>query len=1318
LNDGSGTIAIDDTQYLNNGILLPSDTLPIWEINLRSDTIWVGYGSKNYFLEFNGTNNYIDCGNQVNPRDKLTVMAWVRPDVVDINSQVILSKFENSKYQWKLGINSNAETEFVIYENQSSSTIAATGYLQKGKWNMVTGVYDGQNLAVYVNEVASYPFPSATFPIQDVDANIRVGNDPVNNYFFDGKIDEVRIWDRALTVQEISNIYNLQKDKYEDPCYEVISLSDGVSTRWTIKRSLSEASQMVELLFRKVFLTKFEILRKTDKAFTYVTYGGLSFDIKIFRSNEELDVDQGEILSFTATKRINTEVGEFEILMDNDPKKDYRTGDAIEIWWTTGSALSKVFSGEIDEVEEGQEEDRVLILRGKDWGKLLLEQKIPAGIEAPSSYPIATNVKTIILDIMEYSGLSSTIDVGPNDRLINVSYIYDYTATRTIDFVGESIFDCLLKLAEITQSDFYVDANKRLQFQPRGSRLSEVTLYGGGAGGTLNPDSIEDYFYDLKKDAIINSVKCYGSPTKPDPLDLDSTWTEGITSWSAADWTGTALSADTSKAKAGTTSVKLTGTGASGTITVGAEVDFGTNYDLTRKESFTNLKWANRIFCAGINPYLTDVIIYLKDEDGRGLQYKYKTRPELDKATDQIHFPEQEVPVGPFHETDGEWEEAQNVIYNVTRSDTLAIESPYIGSWAGGEYYTVGSTPWLIENDGNYIRLGALETNGYHNRMGTWNFGDIGSTLQTWNIISINLHIWSRYYSSSGGQIYVYFQLPGINYYQNNARTVESYTTPHPDPIPFEHYPNYIAPLLNSNDDDSSYVGVKVTRNVDQALQVTPPTTRYDGSWIIYPSDWEPFETITYPNSDDGDGSYVENWEIGSMIGEFEFQNFTGSVTGLNLKSVKLYINGRQVESYPGVNTKVRFYIWDGSSWRNAGDREFTSTSYSWTSFELYPSIIDTIEKANGAKLRFEIISNTKFLGITWGKVRITGAALQLQYDLSPQGFEDYTWTFQDMQSEYISTPLLAVRLALKAKNIIAYGTGDSVTIGIYLDIGSGYQNAGTLEWLETENSYSTKYLDVSSIVTNITEFNNCKLKIKCNYINPGSTDSSDLRMTYCYLEADGYGTLAFSPGYYTETNASFTEHIYSITSLTTFALINGAKLILRGKGSAGQSTEITKVSLEVNLSKDFGFLFNDDGNPFEWDHVRRAAFLFKVNRTDTSNIEVNIDWLHWDEGKYYGEYEDIPTGEDLKFIEVFDETIFSDTAAETRARSKVLTYRDSIPLTENAQLDLMGSETLDIGLSITFTLPENTFSPRIKEMRYQFYEGDMDQYITAWERG
>ena len=96
-------------------------------------------------------------------------------------------------------------------ELPNSSFVAAqlTSTLQANTWYHVCGTYDGANLKAYLNgvnqatvPVTSVKVPTGTFTFSRVSG----GNTP-----FGGSIDDVRIYNRALSASEVTALYNLGK---------------------------------------------------------------------------------------------------------------------------------------------------------------------------------------------------------------------------------------------------------------------------------------------------------------------------------------------------------------------------------------------------------------------------------------------------------------------------------------------------------------------------------------------------------------------------------------------------------------------------------------------------------------------------------------------------------------------------------------------------------------------------------------------------------------------------------------------------------------------------------------------------------------------------------------------------------------------------------------------------------------------------------------------------------------------------------------------------------------------------------------------------
>jgi hypothetical protein len=74
-------------------------------------------------------------------------------------------------------------------------------------WTHVAGTYDGTTLRLYINgvQVASV---NRTGPIATSTGPLRIGGNSLWGEFFQGRIDEVRVYNRALTPAEIQTDMN------------------------------------------------------------------------------------------------------------------------------------------------------------------------------------------------------------------------------------------------------------------------------------------------------------------------------------------------------------------------------------------------------------------------------------------------------------------------------------------------------------------------------------------------------------------------------------------------------------------------------------------------------------------------------------------------------------------------------------------------------------------------------------------------------------------------------------------------------------------------------------------------------------------------------------------------------------------------------------------------------------------------------------------------------------------------------------------------------------------------------------------------------
>lgn len=202
-DEGSGSIAYDKSGNNNNGTLTNNSSY--------SSPGWVD-GKYGKALSFNG-NNWVDCGtnSSLNTPPQFTQEAWIYPTITDDSYHGFLG------YQPDDNTPSNNVRSACLYVSEKTRLHAGfgnvtywnsllTGYnvITQNTWNHVVATFDGIYYKIYVNGIEKY-YTSALEGKTPYPTPIRyIGR--VNDYF-KGSIDEVRIYNRALTSEEISDLY-------------------------------------------------------------------------------------------------------------------------------------------------------------------------------------------------------------------------------------------------------------------------------------------------------------------------------------------------------------------------------------------------------------------------------------------------------------------------------------------------------------------------------------------------------------------------------------------------------------------------------------------------------------------------------------------------------------------------------------------------------------------------------------------------------------------------------------------------------------------------------------------------------------------------------------------------------------------------------------------------------------------------------------------------------------------------------------------------------------------------------------------------------
>ena len=196
-NDGSGTTAEDKSGQGNNGTLT----------NMDPATDWVDGKVGSGALDFDGSNDYVDAGSSSSLRfhtGDFTVTGWIKSDSLT-GTRTLGTTYLDLNTGWLFGT-SNSKLGYYTNAWKSANTTLVTG-----QWYHIGITVDASGNYIFYLNGNSDGSGALTLPANTTES-FKIGAYGASGGLgrFDGLIDEVRIYNRALSADEISRLYNLK----------------------------------------------------------------------------------------------------------------------------------------------------------------------------------------------------------------------------------------------------------------------------------------------------------------------------------------------------------------------------------------------------------------------------------------------------------------------------------------------------------------------------------------------------------------------------------------------------------------------------------------------------------------------------------------------------------------------------------------------------------------------------------------------------------------------------------------------------------------------------------------------------------------------------------------------------------------------------------------------------------------------------------------------------------------------------------------------------------------------------------------------------
>ena len=198
------------------------------------------FGKANSAYHFNGINNYMRIPNSpsLNLDNQITLSVWIRPTGFyhDIcHASTILSKgggnyepgdyalrFDDALFTQGAGCNdTSADTIHQNFRGTGTGLIAYSPLITQGQWYSVIYTNDGSTARLYVDCELKYSVPFKETFTNNHDLFLGRTNDDFFKFWMNADLDDVRIYDRALSTAEVGILCGKKNEVVQTPTPEI-----------------------------------------------------------------------------------------------------------------------------------------------------------------------------------------------------------------------------------------------------------------------------------------------------------------------------------------------------------------------------------------------------------------------------------------------------------------------------------------------------------------------------------------------------------------------------------------------------------------------------------------------------------------------------------------------------------------------------------------------------------------------------------------------------------------------------------------------------------------------------------------------------------------------------------------------------------------------------------------------------------------------------------------------------------------------------------------------------------------------------------------
>ena len=186
-------------------------------------------------MSFDGVNDYVNItdNNNLDITNAITISTWVKIKTAGTNiapNQYMLIKGNgaaqpNNQTAYGIFVVNSGASDYLTFELSDGTSLydipSSNGLMlsdfNSNDWYYLAGTWDGTTMKMYKNgEFVVGANKTFTGTINTISKNLYLGMAGDSSRFFNGSIDEVTIWNKALSSGEVLALYNNRKNTYSN----------------------------------------------------------------------------------------------------------------------------------------------------------------------------------------------------------------------------------------------------------------------------------------------------------------------------------------------------------------------------------------------------------------------------------------------------------------------------------------------------------------------------------------------------------------------------------------------------------------------------------------------------------------------------------------------------------------------------------------------------------------------------------------------------------------------------------------------------------------------------------------------------------------------------------------------------------------------------------------------------------------------------------------------------------------------------------------------------------------------------------------------